>query len=277
MEAPVRSVTAGAAYGSSGCEECGAAEIDPSLKSAFGISVCVRCRRQSADYKLLSRTASKDVFLLSDSDFTMLKFMTKENPRNAKWKPVQLYLQRQLRALSYAKHGNLEGLEAERALRAAKRAERQAAARGTKRQTMSELATGGGESGEFLELSTGVSVPIAYLQQQSSAPLGSAKRRRAGTTSASTAQSAAAAASDSGSGGSLVGAALGISLALPPLGAAGYQSAARTAQSRQGGGREAPAPAPGKGAGVSRDRSCATHKAPATPHITGGDIDFDEL
>ena len=266
----MRKVTDSAAYGGSGCEECGAAEIDPEIKSAFGISVCGRCRRQNADYKLLSRTASKDTFLLSDSDFTMLKFLSKENPRNSKWKPVQLYLQRQLRALSYAKHGNLQGLEAERASRAAKRAERQAASRGTKRQAMSELATGGGDSGEFLELPSGVSIPIAKLEHVSgvaSDGAGSSKRRRRHRAG----DAAPAGGGGGNSGASFVGAALGISFAPPPLGATGYTSAARAVMppGRQGEGAHAAAKPQAR-------RTNAAHGA-TTPPVVGAEDDFEDL
>ncbi len=268
MESSGRTVTAQAVYGSSGCVECGAAEIDAELKSAFGVCVCNRCKKQGADYKVLSRTASKEAFLLSDSDFTMLKFLTKPNPRNAKWKPLQLYLQRQLRALAYAKYGNLEGLEAERAKRAAKRAERQELQRGTKRQHMSDLATGGGDAGEWLELSTGVSVPIAAMNKQHTA--GSSKRPRPTVAPPSHGVQ--------GGGASVVAAALGISFQPPASEQLGYRSAARThtrtAFQAPSSTHAASKPGAARARRQRQPKASDTRQAPA---VVGGDDDFEEL
>lgn len=142
---------------------------------------------------------------MSPSDLSMLRFMTKPNPRNAAWKPVRLYLVKHCRTLAWSKWGDAAGLEAEKNERAARREERRAAVQGVKRTRIDALATGGG-FGEVLEVEWDV---------QEAAP----KRPRKRTAAQELLLG------DSTATSSLVATALGLSLAPPQ--AAPYRSKAR--------------------------------------------------
>lgn len=66
---------------------------------------------------------AKEEYLVTDGDLSGLKRLTKPNPKSPDFKPMQLFLQRQVIERSLRKWKSLEALEAEKRRRKVERAE----------------------------------------------------------------------------------------------------------------------------------------------------------
>ena len=131
------------------CEECGLddaqTDIVGKLQQAFNVTVCVQCKSNSDDYELLTKSDVQARFLLPEGTIKVLKFVERDNPRHTAFKPMKLYLLKevnmprssganhhytsspafalcvkrptQVRERSYARFGSEEGLEEERCKR----------------------------------------------------------------------------------------------------------------------------------------------------------------
>ena len=66
------------------CVECGAFSYNIAFHSAFGVAVCNECQRDDGGrgaYKLVTKTAAKTQFLLTDADMSSLPFLLRPNPK----------------------------------------------------------------------------------------------------------------------------------------------------------------------------------------------------
>jgi DNA repair protein len=123
-----------------GCERCGDPRphaVSPKWLSAFGVALCTACR--AAD-ELVTKTAAKEAYLVSDADLAPLGTLQRENPRHAQFAPMRLYLASQVAAVAARKHGGAEGLQRARAARVGSKLEARAAKR--RREQAREEAAG---------------------------------------------------------------------------------------------------------------------------------------
>lgn len=90
-----------------------------SFADAFGVAVCAACHGDG-DFELMTKSDAQKQFLLPDASMKVLRFMEKQNPRHTNWKPMKLYLRKQVRERSYRRWGGSEGLAAEREKREAR-------------------------------------------------------------------------------------------------------------------------------------------------------------
>ncbi|VDL60142.1 unnamed protein product [Hymenolepis diminuta] len=107
------------------CDECSRTFDDSFLLNNFDCQVCDGCRDHQGIHSLITRTAAKDRYLISDVDLDIreppLRRIFKKNPRNSTWGDMQLFLEAQVAARSLEIWGSEENVEAERANRVAKR------------------------------------------------------------------------------------------------------------------------------------------------------------
>lgn len=90
------------------CEVCSSLTFDGQYWSAFGVAVCSSCKR---DYKLISKVAAKQIYLVTDGDLKKLGSVEKDNPRRNNWGKMRLYLMRQVEEVAMRRHGSLSALE----------------------------------------------------------------------------------------------------------------------------------------------------------------------
>lgn len=92
----------------SGCSNCASPSFNHEWYTAFGVTLCNACRR---DEELIAKGTAQQRFLLTDSDFKKLGFLTKSNPQHKDWTPMRLYMVSQVQRLSHQRWGGPEGLE----------------------------------------------------------------------------------------------------------------------------------------------------------------------
>jgi hypothetical protein len=88
--------------GDAGIARCGACDGGPvvaEFQTAYGVDVCTRCKRLPA-YDTIPKAKAKKEYLVTDKDLTGagLRCLTRVNPQNKAWTPMQLYLKSQVRA-----------------------------------------------------------------------------------------------------------------------------------------------------------------------------------
>ncbi|XP_072319820.1 DNA repair protein complementing XP-A cells [Eucyclogobius newberryi] len=97
------------------CDDCGKPFMDSYLSNSFDVSVCDKCRDNEEKHKLISRTESKQGYLLKDCDLDKreppLRFILKKNPHNSQWGDMKLYLKMQVEKRSMEVWGSEEALE----------------------------------------------------------------------------------------------------------------------------------------------------------------------
>lgn len=96
------------------CEACGKEFLLSFLLEKFDLEVCDNCRDKEDKHKLITRTESKNEFLLKDCDFDKreppLKFILKQNPHHSRGS-MKLYLKCQVEARAIEVWGSLEALD----------------------------------------------------------------------------------------------------------------------------------------------------------------------
>lgn len=139
-------VTFSSAAHSVSCSECmGTAGIDQKLLVNYKVAVCGSCRHaQEEKYKLITKTNGKEKYLLTDHQLSKLPHMSVSNPRKMGWNDMKLYLSLQLQQRCYARWGNAEGLERERARRKAEAEKRR------RKKARKRAAEDGIESGNLV-------------------------------------------------------------------------------------------------------------------------------
>ena len=89
---------------------CGAQPVAKDLLLSFGESCCERCRHLTADYELINKSIVASQFLLPQDSIKMMKFVTKNNPRNVMFAPMKLYLRKHAMEKSLKRWGDADGL-----------------------------------------------------------------------------------------------------------------------------------------------------------------------
>jgi len=103
------------------CLECKEDFADSYLYTTFDHSVCDKCRNteKDGDHELITKSDSKNTFLLRDSDFEdgergkALKFILRKNPHNPRWGDMKLFLRLQIEKRAMEIWGSEEALEEE--------------------------------------------------------------------------------------------------------------------------------------------------------------------
>jgi DNA repair protein len=107
----------------SGPQRCGWCDTGipcDDLARAFGIRVCSSCRKE---LQLVSKSTAKQQYLLTETDLKPLKSLERKNPRQKDWNAMKLYLESEVRDISYKKYGGQSGLEEEARRRVSKKLE----------------------------------------------------------------------------------------------------------------------------------------------------------
>lgn len=119
------------------CEVCRSPELREDFWVAFRVRVCESCLRADGSrgqtYGLITKSEAQATYLLHDIDLDPkaggLGFLMKVNPQHQLFSSMKLFLEAQVRALSYSRHGGADGLAAETRRRKAKAQEAKAARR----------------------------------------------------------------------------------------------------------------------------------------------------
>ena len=89
---------------------CGTQPVAKDLLLTFGESCCERCRHLSDDYTLMNKSDVATQFLIPQDSIKMMKFATKNNPRNTMFAPMKLYLRKHVTEKSFKRWGDADGL-----------------------------------------------------------------------------------------------------------------------------------------------------------------------
>lgn len=107
------------------CLECDEEFIDSWLMTNFAYSVCDKCRDSNDRHTLITRTDAKNEYLLKDCDLDRreppLKYIERQNPHNARWGTMKLYLHLLVEKRALEVWGSEKRLMEELALRDEKR------------------------------------------------------------------------------------------------------------------------------------------------------------
>ena len=91
-------------------QACGTQPVAKDLLLTFGESCCERCRHLSDDYTLMNKSDVAAQFLIPQDSIKMMKFATKNNPRNTMFAPMKLYLRKHVTEKSFKRWGDADGL-----------------------------------------------------------------------------------------------------------------------------------------------------------------------
>lgn len=89
---------------------CGTQPVAKDLLLTFGESCCERCRHLSDDFSLMNKSDVATQFLIPQESIKMMKFATKNNPRNTMFAPMKLYLRKHVTEKSFKRWGDADGL-----------------------------------------------------------------------------------------------------------------------------------------------------------------------
>lgn len=96
------------------CCVCGSLDLDDLIRRHYHVPVCPHCRStHPSRFSLLTKTAAKDDFLLTDEelrDSERLPHLSRPNPLRPNWSDMQLFLREQVRAFAVEKWGSEEGI-----------------------------------------------------------------------------------------------------------------------------------------------------------------------
>lgn len=99
------------------CCVCGSYDLDDFIRRHYRVPVCSNCRAEHPDrFSLLTKTAARDEFLLTDEelrDEQRMPHLSRPNPLRPNWSNMQLFLREQVRAFALEKWGSAEATEAE--------------------------------------------------------------------------------------------------------------------------------------------------------------------
>lgn len=114
------------------CVRCRSLSYSAAFHKAFGVAVCLSCRKEGAEFQLVTKTQCKDELLLTDRDLEALPHMKKKNPRQETWGVMMLFRSAEAERLARERHG--DDLEAARERREVSRLERRIATAKRKRE-----------------------------------------------------------------------------------------------------------------------------------------------
>jgi hypothetical protein len=99
----------------SNCQFCDTnAKIDKMLLETFDERICFTCKKNSDQFDMLTKSDSSAKYLITDESYKTLKYATKNNPLNAGWQPMKLYLRKHVLEVAIKKFGSAEEFEAEK-------------------------------------------------------------------------------------------------------------------------------------------------------------------
>ncbi len=104
--------------------QCLSVNVDKELLGSFEIKVCVACKKRYPEFDLITKNECTSIYLLPQDTINCMKFCTRNNPRQAGWKPMKLYLRKEAEKLSIERFGSLENLENLKKVRAEQKFER---------------------------------------------------------------------------------------------------------------------------------------------------------
>ncbi|KAI5134832.1 DNA-repair protein complementing XP-A cells [Nematocida ausubeli] len=87
------------------CDECHGNGVDQSIRTAFKVNYCGRCKLK---LELVSQTTAINDYLLNKEDIRHLQHLKALNPRNPDWKPMILYRKTDIERISLRKYPNIE-------------------------------------------------------------------------------------------------------------------------------------------------------------------------
>eukprot|EP00823_Brevimastigomonas_motovehiculus_P006373 TRINITY_DN5278_c0_g1_i1.p1 TRINITY_DN5278_c0_g1~~TRINITY_DN5278_c0_g1_i1.p1 ORF type:complete len:263 (-),score=65.96 TRINITY_DN5278_c0_g1_i1:1152-1940(-) len=116
------------------CIKCHSLSYSHDFFNAFGVCVCRSCLKTSDDFVLISKSEAKTQYLLSDSDFSDLKFLSRPNKQHPSWAPMKLFLRPQVEAKSKAKFGETTDMGKLKQKREVKRLEKRITTEKNKRR-----------------------------------------------------------------------------------------------------------------------------------------------
>ena len=115
--------------GCAGCEVCGGGPLDATLERVFAVRVCAEHKARSS-YDLVPSGDAAATYLLPKNTLKCLASVERSNPRQPTWRPMKLYLRRDLEVQADRRWGDAEKLDEERRRReAAKLAKSEKSAR----------------------------------------------------------------------------------------------------------------------------------------------------
>ena len=82
------------------CQECGTTNYDKKFYEEFQILICYACRRALPEYALITKSAAKADWLVTDTDLYHLPFMSKPNKAKPQWGNISLYVTKMVEQLS---------------------------------------------------------------------------------------------------------------------------------------------------------------------------------
>uniref|UniRef100_A0AC35TZA3 XPA_C domain-containing protein n=1 Tax=Rhabditophanes sp. KR3021 TaxID=114890 RepID=A0AC35TZA3_9BILA len=111
------------------CDRCNNKMEESTLWSDYGFGICDGCREEHrGDYKLITKTDAKLVYLLKDEDLEYrqpaLRYLLKKNPHNPRYGDMALYLEKQVEERSLSIYGDQGGLDLARKIADEKRSTR---------------------------------------------------------------------------------------------------------------------------------------------------------
>ncbi|KAL2075945.1 hypothetical protein VTL71DRAFT_888 [Oculimacula yallundae] len=99
------------------CTDCGSLEIDWTWDEVFNVQVCQSCKGKDDKYTLLTKTACREDYMLTDpelKDIDLLPHMSKPNPHKSHWHDMNLFLKFQVEEYAIKqKWGSEEAMDAE--------------------------------------------------------------------------------------------------------------------------------------------------------------------
>lgn len=103
---------------------CGHSPVDEVLFTIFEEQVCKTCKKKTDLYDLIPKAECTTKYLLPEDTVKIMKFQQKDNPYNAGWIPMKLFLRKHAIALAIHRFGSEKGLEAEKKKREEKKFEK---------------------------------------------------------------------------------------------------------------------------------------------------------
>ena len=109
-----RSEAAGGGAPGRGCEVCGGGPVDGTLERCFKVRVCAAHRDGDMKYDLVTSTDAATTYLLPKNTLKCLACYERSNPRQPTWRPMKLFLRRDLEVQADRRWGDAEKLDEER-------------------------------------------------------------------------------------------------------------------------------------------------------------------
>jgi DNA repair protein len=95
------------------CDLCGETEVDELYFKSFDENVCRHCKLKNQAYEFINKSDAMSQYCLSEGSMKVMKFITRENPRQSSWTPMKLYIRKHVEAQALKRWGTWNELENE--------------------------------------------------------------------------------------------------------------------------------------------------------------------